>query len=254
MGFIRDWRHKRILQRHAIPPAEWQGITASLPVLGGLSVQEIEQLRQLATLFLHEKHPEPQHGLQLSDRMRWTIAALAALPILYLGISCYDGWRSLVLYPGEFVTRHEWTDEIGLVHSRREVHSGEAWDRGPMILSWSDVEASGQCDGYNTVIHECAHKIDMRNGSANGQPPLHHGMDGRAWHDTWLKAFEDFSRRVKTGRETALDPYGADSPAEFFAVLSEHFFETPRLLAEEYPAVYRQLVQLYRQDPALRLA
>lgn len=253
MGFLRDWRHKRILQRHAIPPQDWAGIVAQLPVLRGLDAEAIEQLRQLATLFLYEKNLEPVQGLQVDDRMRWTIAALAALPILHLGIHWYDGWRSLVLYPDEFVTRHEWMDEDGLVHSRREILSGEAWERGPMVLSWADVQESAALDGYNTVLHECAHKLDLRNGSANGQPPLHAGMDGRAWQQTWLTAYEDFSHRVDGGRHTALDPYAAESAGEFFAVTSEYFFEMPQLLATEYPAVYRQLTLFYRQQPGLRL-
>lgn len=253
MGYFRDWRRRRILQRHAPPPALWAQVLAEQPVLHGLAAAELEQLRELATLFLHDKSLEPMHGLQVDDAMRWTIAALAALPVLQLGIHWYDGWRSLVLYPDEFVTRHEWMDEDGLVHSRREILSGEAWERGPMVLSWADVDASWQLDGYNTVIHECAHKLDVRNGSANGQPPLHAGMDAAAWQQTWMAAYENFARQVDAGRETALDPYAAESPGEFFAVLSEYFFELPALLAQQYPEIYRLLAQFYRQQPLTRL-
>lgn len=253
MGIIRNWRRRRILERHAIPLLAWRAVVESLPLLAGLDAAEIERLRVLATLFLYEKSLEPVQGLRLTEVMRWTVAAHAVLPILNLGIDWYDGWRSLVLYPGEFVTRHEWMDEAGLVHAQREVLSGEAWERGPMVLSWADVAAAEALDGYNPVIHECAHKLDLRNGSANGQPPLHAGMDYQEWHDVCRAAFDDLSRRAGAGRESPLDPYAAESPGEFFAVMSEHFFETPHLLKREYPEVYRQLSLFYRQDPVARL-
>ena len=254
MGIIRNWRRRRILERYAIPPPAWRGVVDALPVLAGLDAAEIDRMRALATLFLSEKSLEPVQDLRLTDAMRWTVAAHAVLPILNLGIGWYDDWHSLVLYPGEFVTRHEWMDEEGLVHTRREILSGEAWERGPMVLSWADVATAGALDGYNPVIHECAHKLDLRNGTANGQPPLHAGMDYREWRDVFSAAFDDLIRRVDEGEETPLDPYATDAPGEFFAVMSEHFFETPHMLMREYPGVYRQLALFYRQDPAARLS
>ena len=253
MSFIRDWRRRRMLERRAIPPSDWRAVTRAMPLLAGLDDDEVERLRVLASVFLDEKSLEPVQGLRLTDPMRWMLAAYAALPVLNLGIDWYGGWRSLVLYPGEFVASHEWTDEGGLVHQRREVLSGEAWERGPMVLSWEDVAAAGVLDGYNPVIHECAHKLDLRNGDANGQPPLHAGMERQAWRDVFSAAFVDLTARVDRGEETPLDPYATESPGEFFAVMSEHFFETPHLLMGQYPEVYRQLSLFYLQDPAARL-
>lgn len=253
MGLFKNWRRERILKRHAIPLADWQRTVGRLPLLHGLDIGEMERLRELATLLLAEKNLEPVQGLALSDGMRFTLAAQAVLPILNLGIAWYDGWRSLVLYPDQFASRIEWTDEFGVSHSRREVRSGEAWGRGPVVLSWADVAASGQCDGYNTVIHEMAHKLDGSSGNTEGCPALHRNMSRQDWHAAFSAAYEDLCRRVDHGEETGIDPYATEAPAEFFAVASEHFFETPALLNREYPGVYRQLALFYRQAPLQRL-
>jgi Mlc titration factor MtfA (ptsG expression regulator) len=250
---IRKFLRNRILERHEIPLGEWSAAVANLPLLHGLSNADQARLRELATLFLYKKSLEPVQGLVLTQAMRIHLAALAALPILNLGIDWYDGWKSVVLYPGEFATRQEWTDEYGLVHTRREIRIGEAWQRGPVVLSWADVAASGGCEGYNAVIHELAHKLDYSSGSVNGCPALHEGMRVRDWRAAFEPAYEDLCRRVDRGEETAVDPYATEAPEEFFAVMSEHFFETPQLLRREYPAVYEQLRQFYRQDPGQRL-
>lgn len=253
MGILKNWLRKRALTRHTIPASAWLTAVNGLPLLAGLDAQALERLRRLATLFLHEKSLEPVHGLELTDSMRIHLAAQAALPILNLGFDWYDGWKSVVLYPGEFASRQEWTDEYGLVHTRREIRSGEAWQRGPVVLSWADVAASGGCEGYNAVIHELAHKLDYSSGSSNGCPALHEGMRVRDWRAAFEPAYEDLCKRIDDGEETSLDPYATEAPEEFFAVMSEHFFETPGLLKREYPAVYEQLKLFYRQDPAERL-
>lgn len=251
MGIFSNWRRKRILARSRIPQQDWDSIVAGLSLLTGLTQQELQRLRDLATLFLHEKSLEPVQGLILTDTMRIDLAARAALPILNLGFDWYDGWTSVVLYPTEFATRHEWVDESGLVHSRREIQAGEAWQRGPVILSWADVAASGE--GYNTVIHELAHKLDYSSGSVNGCPALHENMHVRDWRAAFEPAYEDLCRRVDAGEETAIDPYAVEAPEEFFAVTSEYFFEQPALLKHIYPEVYAQMRLFYRQDPADRL-
>lgn len=253
MGIFTNWLRQRTLKRHAIPQPDWAAIVSGLPLLKGLTADELERLRELASLFLHEKSLEPVHGLVVNDTMRVYLAAQAALPILNLGADWYDGWKSVVLYPGQFASRQEWMDENGLVHSRREVRSGEAWQRGPIVLSWADVEASGACEGYNAVIHELAHKLDYSSGSVNGCPALHEGMRVRDWRAAFEPAYEDLCKRVDRGEASALDTYATEAPEEFFAVMSEHFFETPGLLQREYPAVYEQLKQFYRQDPGERL-
>lgn len=250
----RWWRRRALEQAHRrFDPPSWDSPWGELALLEGLDATETAELRDLAVLFLRDKTITATAGIALTDRMRLTIALQACLPILRLGLQWYGGWYQVIVYPEEFVPRHEWTDENGLVWRDDSPMSGEAWERGPVILSWEDIEAGAVRDGYNLVIHEFAHKLDMRNGVANGHPPLHRDMSDQRWAEDLGEAYEDLVRRVECGEETPLDPYAAESPAEFFAVLSEAFFEVPTLLRDEYPRVYAQFAQFYRQDPAERL-
>lgn len=238
---------------HALDEETWQAVM-DLPLFDGLSEDERARLRELAMRLLADKAFSGAGGAEVDIGMATAIAAFAALPVLNLGYGWYEGWNEIVVYPGEFVFEGEQMDESGVVHHVRHARSGEAMEGGPMVLSWQDVEYSGQGEGYNVVIHEFAHKLDMKNGGANGRPPLHSGMDAQAWGQDFQTAWDDLCRRVDAGEETQIDPYAAESPAEFFAVLSEYFFESPDVLHETYPAVYRQLKQFYLQDPLARLA
>lgn len=255
MGRLSAWWRSRTLarERQRYAPADWAAAWGALPLLAGLNPEQSARLIDLALLFLREKRIEPVQGLVLTAAMRLTIALQGCLPILELGLDWYRGWYAVILYPDAFIPGHEYTDADGLVRVDDQVKGGEAWERGPVILSWADVVAGGELDGYNVVVHEFAHKLDMRNGSANGCPPLHGDMSTEAWSRDLSAAFADLARRVGAGAETPLDPYGAESPGEFFAVASEAFFETPGLLHDEYPAVYAQLRAFYRQDPLARL-
>ena len=249
---LKNWRRRRTLQRAMLPDEAWRAAVAGLPVLRGLSEEELERLRELATLFLGRKQVVAAGGFTLDDDTRIRIAAQACLPILNLGLDCYAGWVSVIVYPAGFVPEHEFMDEAGVVHVVRDVTMGESWGHGPVVLSGADAVRSGAHDGVNVVIHEFAHKLDMLNGAMNGFPPLHRGMSAEQWTQAFGTAYADFCVRVERGTETALDPYGVESPAEFFAVMSEAFFETPHVLLHEYPEVYRQLAAFYRQDPAAR--
>lgn len=239
--------------RHATLPDEaWRGAISGLSVLRGLSEDELERLRELAALFLNEKQMVAAGGFSLDDDTRIKIAAQACLPILNLGLDYYAGWVSVIVYPGEFVPEHEFMDEDGVVHVVRDAAMGESWEQGPVILSGADAVRCGEHDGVNVVIHELAHKLDMLNGAMNGFPPLHREMSAEQWAQTFTAAFADFCAKEERNMEMALDPYGAENPAEFFAVTSEAFFETPHILRQEYPEVYRQLAAFYRQYPAAR--
>ena len=255
MSPLTRWWRGRVLDRERgrFSDSDWEAAWEALPLLDGLDDHQAARLADLALLFLRVKRLEPVQGLQLTDPMRLVIALQASLPILELGLDWYRGWYAVVLYPAEFISDHEHMDEHGLVWSQEEVRSGESWEQGPVILSWADVEAGLERDGYNVVIHELAHKLDMRDGVANGRPPLHPDMSGEDWSRTLKSAYEDLCRRVDGGEETPLDPYACESPAEFFAVVSEAFFELPDLLVDEYPQVYAQLLAFYRQDPLARL-
>lgn len=240
----------------ALDEDAWQSVM-ELPLFDGLGEEERARLRGLATRLLADKAFSGAGGAEVDAGMATAISAFAALPVLNLGYGWYEGWNEIVVYPGEFVYEGEQMDEAGIVHHVRHARSGEAWEGGPMVLSWNDIEWSGQGqsrgEGYNVVIHEFAHKLDMRNGDANGRPPLHSGMDAQAWAHDLQTAYDDLCRRADAGEETAIDPYAAESPAEFFAVLSEYFFEAPDVLQQAYPAVYGQLVKFYLQDPLVRM-
>jgi len=235
-----------------LDPVAWAEALA-LPVFAGLSGDEAARLEDLARRLIADKTCTGVAGHEVDAAMATRIAAFAALPILNLGYERYKGWNEIVVYPAEFVPEREVMDDFGVVHRVRQPLSGEAWPGGPLVLSWDDVLHSGGGQGYNVVIHEFAHKLDMQNGAVDGLPPLHSGLTVGVWAAAFNRAYDDFCRRVDGGEETVIDPYAADSPAEFFAVLSEYFFEQPEVLNGDYPAVYEQMRWFYKQDPLRRL-
>ncbi|HSN39474.1 MAG TPA: M90 family metallopeptidase [Burkholderiales bacterium] len=253
MGWFARWRRARILKRAGFDESIWRKTMGRYSFTRTLADSERARLRELVILFLHEKGIYGAGGMVVRDEMRISIAAQACILILNLDLDCYRGWFEVIVYPDQFVAEYEYMDDSGVMHQVREPMTGESWLRGPVILSWKDAGAADRGVGYNVVIHEFAHKLDMLNGDANGFPPLHAGMSREAWSRAFGAAYADFCRRVGRGEETLVDPYAADDPAEFFAVTSEAFFEIPQALQASYPEVYRQLAKFYRQDPLLRL-
>jgi MtfA peptidase len=249
---LRKWRRKRLLAKRSIPDDIWDAVLRETPVLQQLPTAEQRHLRELALLFLHEKAIEPARGLVLTDEMRARIAALACLPIQNIdaGLDLYDSFHAVIVYPDEFLVRgREHMDEAGVLHSSDEVLVGEAWEQGPVVLSWSDVEASGRGDGFNVVAHEFAHKLDALDGSVNGIPPLHRGMDRAAWTQAFQGAYDELCQRIDSGEDTWLDPYAAESPGEFFAVCTEMYFEVPGDFRTHYPALYEQMSLYFTPRP-----
>jgi hypothetical protein len=250
MGIFRSIRRNHILKESLLPADTWKWLVEDHPILAGLTPDELARLRELSTLFLHEKSFEGADGLDLSDPMREVIAVQACLPILSLGIELYKNWQSVVVVPDVFIEEHTAFDQAGVVHEWDEDKSGESWDEGPVVLSWKDVEASGWGDGYNVIIHEAAHRLDLLDGEVNGRPALHTTMDAAKWSSVFSGAFADLKRRAHRGkRKLRIDPYAMEDDAEFFAVTSEYFFEQPGVLFSEYPDVYQQLREYYKQDP-----
>jgi Mlc titration factor MtfA (ptsG expression regulator) len=251
---LSRWRQRRVLARAAIPDALWRVAVAHLPFLVLYGDGDLARLREKVVLFLDAKAIVGAGGHAVTALQRVIIAIQACVLVLELDLAFYDGFENVIVYPGEFVPDWEWEDEAGVVHRNDGPLAGEAMPGGPVALSWPDVAAGADWEstGMNLVIHEFAHKIDMRNGEANGCPPLPAGMSAQRWRTTATAAYEAFCARVDAGEDTAIDPYAAESPAEFFAVLSEVFFAEPLLLRHEYPEVYGQLATFYRQDPAAR--
>jgi MtfA peptidase len=248
---FKSWRRKRVLARHSIPDDVWSAAVAAVPALARLEAGQRERLRSLTLLFLHEKQFEAARGIALDEAKCVRIAAMACLPILELGFDAYRGFRSVVVHPDEFVVRDRaYEDEDGIVHTGDDVLAGEAHEQGPVVLAWSEVEQSGRGEGFNVVVHECAHKLDMLGGEADGVPPLHGDLRIPEWVAAFDAAYDDLSSRLERGEEPWLDPYAAEDPSEFFAVCAEMFFDVPAQLRTEYPDVYDQLRRYFKQDPA----
>jgi len=225
------------------------------PFLAIYDSDELLRLRDKVVLFLHAKAIVGARGHEVTPLQRVVIAIEACVLVLELDMTYYDGFENVIVYPGEFVPDWEWEDEAGVVHRNAEPMAGEAMPGGPVVLSWPDVAAGADWEstGMNLVIHEFAHKIDMRSGEADGCPPLPAALSPDVWRQTLTSAYDDFCARVDRHEETEIDSYAAESPAEFFAVLSEVFFAEPLLFRREYRPLYDEFAGFYRQDPAARL-
>jgi Mlc titration factor MtfA (ptsG expression regulator) len=240
------WRPLR--QRSAIPDDLWREALARLPYCQALNAVMQERLRNLALRFLRAKTFEGAAGLNVTDSMRVHVAIQACLLILNLDFDYYAGWQAVILYPGDFRVAKEYVDDAGVVHHWHEELSGESWEQGPVILSW-DAAVSPPDTLTNIVLHEFAHKLDMRNGAADGCPPLPTGLSSAAWTRDFLAAYEQLCATLDRGQPIRIDDYAAESPSEFFAVLSEAFFLAPEVVKSDFPDVYRQLSAFYQQDP-----
>ena len=255
MNRLQRWWQQRFLRKHRIPLPLWDAALSQAAVLKRLDPAERHRLRELTSRFLHVKSIVGAQDLPVSDEMRVLIAAQACLLILNLDLDYFDGWREIIVYPDSFIVAHEQRDEAGVVHRTRSALGGEAWGQGPVILSWGDAQAVSHHRGHgaNIILHEFAHKLDMLNGAANGMPPLHADMSRPAWTEALTAAYDDLYQQLQHHHPTAIDPYAAENPAEFFAVVTETFFEAPRRLWDTYPDVYEMFKQFYRQDPLARI-
>jgi hypothetical protein len=259
-----------------IPDSLWQTCVARLPFLLRLAPNDLVRLKSLCEDLLHRKTFTGAAGFAMTDEIAVLIAAQACLPVLDLTLAMYDDMAGIIVYPSAFVIPQREVDEAGVLHEWHEPVSGEAIDAGgAVVLSWEDAEDTA-VPGYNVVIHEFAHKLDMGDGVPNGCPPFlaayHKHISPADWRRTFAAAYEDFLQRVDEfdarlpadfdeedelhaalyddlAGALPLDPYAAKHPAEFFAVASEAFFVLPQPLADAYPEVYRLLTMYYRQDP-----
>ena len=244
----RRLRDQRTLRRRPIPELLWQLTLARFPFLQRRSAADRQTLREMATLFLAQKEFTGANGFEVTDEIAVAVAAQACLSILRLGLHCYDGFVGIVMHDDEVVARREVIDEDGVVHHYDEALTGEAMENGPVMLSWRDVEAAGDSadHGYNVVIHEFAHVLDMRDGMADGVPLLESRAARKAWLTVLTAEYERLCERLDRGEETRIDPYAAESIEEFFAVASEVFFVAPSHLIEEHPRLYKLLRGYYR--------
>jgi Mlc titration factor MtfA (ptsG expression regulator) len=249
------WREQRQLRLARIPATLWQKVVDDSLTGFYLDQHELHQLRELASLFLIRKTISGAGGLKVDDYMSAVIASQACVLILKLGLDYYNGWVEVIVYPDAFVVTREVRDEVGVVHKKRSVLGGEAWSRGPLILSWKDArpDKNSYGDSSNVILHEFAHKLDMLDGAADGTPPLHPDMVLRSWVDSFTDSYEQLRMQIERQQRSDIDPYAAENPAEFFAVVSEAFFVSPEQLYQYQAGIYQQLRMFYRQDPLQRL-
>ena len=226
----------------AIPQALWDATLARHPFLAARDAADLQQLRLLSAQFLGSKRFSGAHGLQITDEIAVAIAAQACLPVLKLGLHWYDDFSGILVHPDAMLAPREVHDEIGVVHHYQEELSGEAMVGGPVTLSWRDVQEASTEDGYNLVIHEFVHKLDMRDGQADGCPPMPSRAMARRWQTEMQAAYRDFKEALSManrfgGPQPWLDPYAATDPAEFFAVSCEAYFVNRTRFGLEWPAL-----------------
>lgn len=208
------------------------------------------RLAALAARFLQLKTISPVGDLRLDDERRAVLAAVCCLPLLEFGAEGLHGWSELIVYPDAFRAHREHVDAAGVLHQWEDDLIGEAWESGPLILSWADIEADlAEPDaGFCVAVHEMAHKLDALDGALDGTPPLPRDWQ-RQWAQDFQIAYDAFVAIVDAGRDTAIDAYAAEAPEEFFAVCSEYHFSAPALLREHLPTVAAHLERLYGASP-----
>jgi Mlc titration factor MtfA (ptsG expression regulator) len=250
--FLKSHR-RAALRQQPLTEAERAVLHKNVPLAAKLDDAERAELEGLIRVFLAEKNFEGCGGLELTDEIRVTIAAQACLLLLHRETDIYPDVESILVYPSAYraATRE---NEGGVVIESEQARLGESWTRGVVVLAWDHVrfDATQPANGQNVVLHEFAHQLDGEAGSMDGAPDL----GARARYTSWARVlgdeFGELSRKVHAGRATDIDPYGATSPPEFFAVVTEMFFEKPRALKQRHPALYEELAAFYKQDPASR--
>jgi Mlc titration factor MtfA (ptsG expression regulator) len=234
-------------------PALWDRIVAdNLPFDARLPANDRIELRRRMQIFLAEKRFEGVGGLKMTDEIRVTVAAQACLLLLHLGDDDYPALTTILVYPTAYRVPILEHSADGLVTEGHQVRLGQAWNAETIVLSWDFVRrgAAGDDDGHNVVFHEFAHQLDMEDRDANGAPVLAHHAMYAAWARVLGHEYEQLKSAVERRERTLLDAYGTQSPAEFFAVATETFFEKPVNLRNEHSELYGQLREFYRQDPA----
>ncbi|WP_376696972.1 M90 family metallopeptidase [Wenzhouxiangella sp. EGI_FJ10305] len=245
---LKKWRQQRWQRKvdAAMPSHEdIAAVAKHFPILATLDEESARRLRRRCAEILASKAFLGAGGMEPEYLDCLTIAVLAARPILNLGIDAYADFHTFILYPDEFIAEEEFEDEAGVVSHGRDLRAGEAWARGPVVLSMADVMDSAQGQGFDVVVHELAHQIDQLNGDMDGFPPLRRNMDSADWSRTFSDAFSRLNDALDRDEEPPIDPYASESPAEYFAVTSEYFFDAPDWLEQHEPEVARLLRAFY---------
>ena len=249
------WRRRRraALARQTFP-AHWQDwLRTRTSIYARVPPELRPRLHELIQIFVGEKAFVGCNGLTVTEEMRVVVAAYACLLVVNRPdvprSHFYDDLFSILVYPTPFIVPHTHRDGHGVVTEGHRVLSGQAWDSRRIIVSWQDIE-DGLTTGHNVVLHEFAHYLDMEDETMDGAPGLGGARAYREWSKVFWEEFDRLRVALGTGQPTFLDPYAASAPAEFFAVVTEAFFERPRELESQHAGLYEQLRRYYRVDPA----
>jgi Mlc titration factor MtfA (ptsG expression regulator) len=244
--------HRRATLRAEPMPDAWRAIIdKNVRYATHLAPEDRAHLDALVRIFVAEKHFEGCGGLVLTEEMKVTIAAQACLLLLHREADIYPDLESILVYPHAYRAKGERRDGA-LVIDSDDARLGESWVRGVLVLAWDHVHAATHhvAQPGNVVLHEFAHQLDAADGSMDGAPEL----DSRARYTSWARVlgdeYADLTARVHADRASDIDPYGATNPAEFFAVVTEMFFERSAAMKKRHPDLYAELAAFYRQDPA----
>jgi len=250
-GWFKRRRRRRLAGQGF--PGQWQEILErNVPYYKILPAADQKELQGDILIFMGEKHFEGCGGLKLSEEIKVTIAGQACILLLHRRTDYYPGLVSILVYPHSYVAHHSESLGPGLVCEGPEVLRGESWRRGTIVLSWDDVRrgAADIHDHHNVVYHEFAHQLDSSGGKGDSSPVLQRRSNYIAWARVLEKDYQQLRRDAERNRPNILDEYGAVNPAEFFAVVTECFFQQPKQLQKQHPQLYREMKDFYQQDPA----
>lgn len=253
---LPKWRLRRALAR-PLAPALGAILARNVTQYEGMDQACRLRLHALVQQFLHEKTFVGCAGLEITDEMRITIAGQACLLVLgrageSIPAEVYPSLHAVLVYPGAFLVPRREVDAAGVVSEQRQDLLGESWGDGRVILSWDHVRRAGVDEAaasHNVVLHEFAHQLDSESGNTNGAPYLGSTARYRSWSEVLSRDYDQLRREAMWGHQGVLDHYGASSPAEFFAVATESFFEQPHQLARRHPALFGEFLKYYRLDP-----
>ncbi|MDR5901924.1 zinc-dependent peptidase [Halomonas icarae] len=262
LGRLKRWREQHFAARHPFPDEAWAEARGRVALLAALAEEEAECLGQRAWRFLHAKrislHPELAEATPFDLPARLALAGQACL--LTLGwrddehLEAFGNVHEVLILPDAFRRRVEEMDEFGVVHEYDDERAGETSHQGPVVVAFPDLMESGDFSGFNVLIHEFAHKLDLGNSlDVDGFPPLPGDIDPREWHRVFMAVWDDLQAHIARGEATPIDDYAATHPGECFAVCCEAFFTAPDLLHDAYPALFDLLGRYFRQQTLNRL-
>jgi hypothetical protein len=254
MFFFKKMRRRQLRKKPF--PADWiHLLKRNVPFYSHLPDADRQELHGHMQVFLAEKYFEGCAGVAVTEEMKVTIAAQACRLLLHRETDYFPRLVSILIYPTAYLAQHRERNSAGLVTEGIQQRQGESWSHGTVVLSWDDVRAGAADaqDGHNVVYHEFAHQLDIEDGQlADGSVTLPRGSLYSAWTRIFSREYRALKKDLAAGRKTVLDSYAATSPAEFFAVATECFFEIPVALKERHPELYAELKLYYKQDPAAR--